>query len=115
VGASGISYFNHRPHKKISPGLLYLVQGEVNGTKFLKVGITERSVMSRYGGDISKYNIRPIASKNIPLFNAFLLEQEILRKYCKDLERPDDKFGGKTECIRYDQTILADILRDYFN
>jgi len=109
------SYFSANPKKKTCSALVYLVEGETNGIKFLKVGITEKDVVQRYASNKTKYNIKELASTLIMLYDAFKIEQEILCKYREFLVRPDEDFGGKTECIRHDPIILANILRDYFN
>lgn len=109
------SYFSKYPLKKTSKGLLYLVEVVINNVKFIKVGITEQSVVRRFHGQITKYKIKELASKPMMLFDAYTTEQEILHKYIKDLNQPDCKFSGRTECVRYDPIILTDIIRDYFN
>ena len=109
------SYFRANPKKKIYPALVYLVEGETNGIKFFKVGITKKNTAQRYAGNKTKYNIVELASTHMMLYDAFSMEQEILCKYKEFLVRPDEDFGGKTECFQYNPAILTNILRDYFN
>ena len=103
-------YFQRNPHKKEVPGYVYLIEGELDGVRFLKVGITEHSVDQRFKQDKKKYAIKMIYAKQLPMYKAFEFEQQILHLYIKKLYRPDNKFGGKTECLVYDDTIKQDIL-----
>jgi hypothetical protein len=92
---------------------MYLVEGEFSNKKFLKIGITQRTVKIRFSRD-SKYNIKEIASRTLTLYEAFQLEQEILKKYNSYRVRLDDEFDGKTECLCYSKQIIVDIVLDYF-
>lgn len=115
VGRPGLLYFKHNPHKKLCDGILYLVRGEHNNITFIKVGITTRNVIQRYHGFVKDYNIEEIVSKPMNFYEAYLREQEILQEYLADLYAPSVDFGGRTECIRYDEKIIQDIKSKYFD
>lgn len=114
VGVPGKLYFERCPHKKNVPGRLYLIEGEYNDVRFIKVGITERAVNRRFAGDLQKYQIQEISHIETTMWNAYQLEQEILHKYIDRLYQPSPEFDGKTECLRYDPKIIKDILQTYF-
>lgn len=114
VGFASKSYFNRNPHKRTISGILYLVEGNHNNIRFIKIGITEKNVVRRFAGDIKKYQIREIASRRMELYDAYQLEQEVLHKYIDKFYQPSPDFDGKTECLRYDPTIIEDILQTYF-
>lgn len=107
-------YFARNLHKKTIPAVVYLIEGEYEGTRFLKVGITEHSVGYRFGGDKKKYAIQVIHTKQMPLYEAYLLEQQILQQHITALYRPSDTFSGKTECLIYSEDIKHSILNQLF-
>lgn len=110
MGIASQKYFDKHPHKKTIHGYVYLIEGEFNSTKFLKVGITERTVEQRFKQDKKKYSIKVVYAKRTTLYNAYVLEQQLLQKYIKMLHRPDDNFGGKTECLVYDDNTKQSIV-----
>jgi len=114
VGHASKEYFKRNPHKKKAPGLLYLIQLTYNNQIFVKVGITENNVTRRFAGDIQRYKIKEIASKQMSLYDAFLIEQEILNCYVKYLAKPSSTFGGKTECMQIAQDNVQLIIDSYF-
>jgi len=114
LGNPGKLYFKNNPHKKISPGLLYLIEITYNNQTFIKVGITEKSVKNRFLGDIKRYNIIELTSKKMSLYEAYLIEQKILRQYIKYLVEPNSTFNGKTECMQIDQNNIQNIINTYF-
>ena len=114
VGFASKRYFERNPHKRNMPGLVYLIEGTYNDTRFIKIGITEKTVTRRFSGDIKKYQIREIARKETTLWDAYTIEQAILQQYIGDLHQPSDEFDEKTECLRYDPKIIEDILDTYF-
>lgn len=114
VGFASHLYFKRNPHKRDINGMLYFIEGEYNNKHFIKIGITEKTVARRFAGDIKKYQIREIATRSATLYEAYLLEQEILHKYIDRLFQPSGDFDGKTECLQYDPKIIEDILQNYF-
>lgn len=96
------------------PGRLYLVQfTNINdGTVFLKVGITKRTVKSRFSSGYSKYNYEVLIDKELELYEAFLLEQHILCAFVDTKFKPKSPFDGRTECftLQYKDQIMKTIL-----
>lgn len=114
VGFASKLYFDRYPHKKFARGRVYLIEGMYDNTRFIKVGITEKTVVRRFAGNIRKYQIKEIASKEMALYDAYNIEQDILHQYIDKLYQPGGGFGGKTECIQYDPAIIEDVIRNYF-
>jgi predicted nucleic acid-binding Zn-ribbon protein len=109
LGLVTMKYFSRNPQKKTVSGYVYLVEGEYKGTRFLKIGITEHGIEQRFKQD-KKYNITPIYAKQMPLYDAFVIEQMVLQNNLKSLYRPDAAFGGKTECFVYSDELKQSIL-----
>ena len=114
LGNPGKLYFEKHPHKRDTLGVLYLVEGIYQDTKFIKIGITERTTRRRFAGDIKQYQIKEIASKNLPMHEAYIIEQKILRQYIKQISILPKGFGGRTECLIYDEDIINSIKQEYF-
>lgn len=110
LGVLSKKYFTRNPHKKHIPGYVYLIEGEYNGLRFLKVGITEHTVEKRFSGDAKRYNIKMIHAKQTTLYEAYAIEQMLLNRHIKHLLVPDKTFDGKTECLKYDEGIKRDII-----
>lgn len=109
LGTLSRKYFERNPQKRDVMGYVYLVEGEYNNIRFLKVGITEHTVEKRFSAD-GKYNIKMIHAKQLPLGEAYEIEQMLLQRHITSLYKPSENFGGKTECLVYNETIKRDIL-----
>lgn len=109
LGLVTMKYFSRNPHKKTVSGYVYLVEGEYKGTRFLKIGITEHGIEQRFK-QYKKYNITPIYAKQMPLYDAFVIEQKVLQNNLKSLYRPSETFDGKTECFVYSDELKQSIL-----
>ena len=89
------------------PVWLYLVQFENEDEKFLKIGFTiHENVRKRFRGHRLQYNISVIYKINLMFFNAYDIEQSILRKFNNFKHYPLIKFKGHTECLNYNQKEL---------
>jgi hypothetical protein len=75
---------------------------KITQEKFLKVGITVREVRKRKTNITNKYKVSVLKELQLPLYNAFLTEQQFLKDYKIYKYRPKIKFGGHTECFSYD-------------
>lgn len=109
LGAATAKYFETNPQKKTVSGYVYLVEGEYKGARFLKIGITEHGIEQRFK-QYKKYNITPIYAKQMPLYDAFVIEQTVLQNNLKSLYRPSETFDGKTECFVYSDELKQSIL-----
>ncbi|PCH49310.1 MAG: hypothetical protein COC22_06805 [Flavobacteriaceae bacterium] len=103
-------YFERNPDEANLPSVLYFVQFKEKATEVLfhKVGITKYSVEQRFY-NYSKYDLEIINTINLPLKEAYDLEQMLV----KDLSRlsyvPDESFEGRTECYQLSDSILSQI------
>lgn len=104
-GQYSAKFFNTFPDEKNTPAILYLAV--VDG-KFCKVGITKRNVSKRFGNK----NVRSVCEVKLPLFEAYVQEQEILDMFKHDrykaLGLTSRHFVGWTECFPLE---LADTLK----
>ena len=106
--------FEENTELKHYPGRVYLVQFTDinNGTEFLKIGITKRTIKSRFSSGYGNYNYKILVDKEIELYKAFLLEQHILRAFASVRFKPKSPFEGRTECFttQYKDEIIKTIL-----
>lgn len=100
VGGISADYFLSDPSRKGQPGILYLslVQDKKHLQDFIKVGITTRNVVSRFKTEPTT-RLLSYKAYELPLFNAFLIEQQILETFLTDRFYPNIKFNGRTECF----------------
>lgn len=92
-------YFNRYPHEKQTPAILYLIEFSNNDERFYKIGITKNSVKERYHWGYSQYELVVHMEQPMPLYEAFIREQEILNQLRKQRYVPQIKIGGWTECL----------------
>lgn len=105
-GAISPTYFERNPARKDAAATLYLIKGDDGQHVFLKVGITQVSIGSRFRGFKSRFSISEISCKSTTLFNAYILEQEILTKFSYLKYTPIGHFDGNTECFYLDDRIV---------
>ena len=99
-GGYSTEFFLLHPEMAQRPATLYLVEFAKPGESFLKIGITRTSVQSRLKSGYRKYSWRILASKALPLYEAFQLEQKLLTEFKAFQVFPrQDNFVGKTECL----------------
>ena len=104
TGGYSAELFEKHPEIKKQQSILYLVK--MNNTRntdpvFLKIGITTQPVnyrLSRCKKEGIHFEI--IHEFTLPLFDAFLLEQDILKRFRNDKFFSNDKFDGYTECFK---------------
>jgi hypothetical protein len=87
-------------------GILYLLKVSGNDEEFYKIGVTTRSIHSRYGGNTIgnyEYEIVEIIANNI--HKSFILEQKIIKENRNISYIPKQKFEGWTECF-YEKPII---------
>lgn len=77
---------------------------------FLKIGITKNTIQQRFER-LKYYKIEKIFEKSLPLNEAFIIEQNILKLFKPNKYIPKHKFSGYTECLNLDilETILQSI------
>lgn len=106
VGGYSEDFFQLNPHCKNLGGLLYLVQVIGSTETFYKIGITRRTVSSRFSG--YPYAFSVICTQALPIYNAFLLEQQIIKRLEGYRFVPSVKFKGWTECFRLDRQLIKE-------
>ena len=90
------SWFTSAPGRKQLPGKIYLMELTNGNETFLKVGITKRDIRSRFTTSVP-YHKTTLLDLNTTLYDAFLLEQKILREFKR--YQPQQRFGGSRECF----------------
>lgn len=105
VGGYHQGYFNLNPDKKTVPAIFYALEIESLTTKdhFIKIGITSRSIKERYAksGCGDKYLQKTTISEiQLPLYDAWKLEQRLLTELTEYQYFPNIDFDGKTECFK---------------
>lgn len=104
------AYFQRNPEEAKIPGVLYFVSFTESETKdhFQKVGVSKYSVDKRFH-NYKDYTLDIINVVNMPLHDAYKLEQMII----EDLEPysyvPSDKFEGRTECYKLNSQQITDL------
>ncbi len=98
------AFFEQNPKLKDQPGILYIALVD-DVEQFIKVGITNRTAHQRLLSE--PYNFEILFEFETTIFNAYQLEQEILKTYKNHQHIPNIDFGGKTECLNL--SILEDV------
>lgn len=83
------------------PGVLYLVELSSETECFLKIGITIKNANIRYASPSKNggYKCRIILQRDMSIYEAWLIEQKILKEFENDKYNPQIYFPGYTECI----------------
>lgn len=106
--------FETNEQLKSLTGRLYLLKftETVEKIQFLKVGITKRSIKSRFSSGYENYKYEILVDKELKLYDAFLLEQHILNAFKNTKFEPKLPFDGRTECftIQHTHQIVKTIL-----
>ena len=98
--------FEENEELKQIPGRLYLLRfiDISDGTDFLKIGITRRSIATKFSSGYSNYKYEVLIDKKLEMYEAFVLEQHILRVFEHVKFTPKAPFAGRTECFTTDYT-----------
>jgi hypothetical protein len=114
-GVYNQTYFDNHPEEKDKPGVLYgviLVNQKTLKRECIKVGIAKgknwKDVVKRAQG-FTGYEVRIQRTYHDTLYNVWKLEQSLHKKFEADSYKPEQKFGGHTECFRIGSRILRDI------
>lgn len=78
--------------------LLYFLKLSGNGEDFYKVGITVNKLSKRLSS-IRKYNKQVIKEVEMNLYDAYIKEQSIIKKFANFKYVPKIKISGYTECF----------------
>ena len=114
-GGINANLFSKNPELKECPSKIYLVHftSKMTGENFHKIGITTRTLKSRFGGSVgSNYKYKEIASIDLPLYIAWKLEQKLLKEFSQSQYIINDPlFTGRKECFRFNKTELKHVKR----
>jgi hypothetical protein len=91
-------FFNFEPHRKIK-GIFYIAEFRYGDERFIKIGITSTSTKERYVGKKGKYSMNVLVEEQITLQDAFIKEQELIKRYNHLSYSPVNKLEGHTECF----------------
>ena len=97
-GGYNLTTFERKPQLANSSGILYLMVLTTQNEKFLKIGITKRSLKAR-GKNLTRLSIRPILIFKGTLRSLYEIEQKTKNKYQKFKYEPVQRFCGHTECF----------------
>jgi len=115
LGIYNETYFRNNPEEKDVPGILYCVV-LVNKASFerecIKIGITKgatfRNIIKRSMG-FKGYEIRIQKTYRDTLYNVWKLEQQLHEEFREYTYRPDNRFGGWTECFEFHDHIIKSV------
>jgi hypothetical protein len=108
-------WFEKFESRKTDSGKIYVILLESGVERFIKVGITKRDIKSRFTTSIP-YVVTEIVVFDMSLYQAFVTEQQVLKKFKHLKYLPQKHFGGKNEC--FDIKSIDDItktIKDRFN
>ncbi len=110
-------YFYNNPVEVNKYAILYVIEMKGSKEHFIKVGITKRTIKERYSctGMGDKYFSKNIIHEiPLTLYNAWVLEQQILNEL-KDYQYfPNYKFNGQTECLKPKERVFEYIQKLIF-
>ena len=105
AGGYGLTRFANHPELKTAPGRLYLIKCTSEAEQFIKIGITQKSVVDRFTiYNRLPYQFEVLHEQEGHLYDLFLMEQAIKKQFSKTKYRPSIKFHGHTECLNLDVT-----------
>lgn len=100
AGGYGKTRFNNHPEIKDNPATLYLIKCTSNQEVFLKIGITQHTLHYRFRvSNRLPYEYTLMHELSGTLYDLFLLEQSIKKRFSANKYRPLVKFNGHTECL----------------
>lgn len=110
LGGYTEGWFNLHPERVNMPALLYVVEMSCGTDNFITVGITINTIKQRFSrskaGD--KYIKKQVLiTKQLPLIDAYRLEQSILASLSDFKYFPNYVFDGRTECLKNNSTVLT--------
>ncbi len=110
LGGYTHEYFQNNPDQQVIPGILYAALINNGKERFIKIGITSKSTHHRFNrGEYKDMNVDILYEKNMLLYEAFCLEQELLTDLKLHKFFSNTKFSGYTECLRIKQEVLTRI------
>lgn len=107
--------FNENEELKTRAARIYFLQftDKEEGIQFLKVGISQVEIKSRFRYGYSNYEYEILVDKEMGLYEAFRLEQDIMCIFESTSFKPKKPFGGRSECftLQHKEQIIKTILK----
>lgn len=102
-GTYNKAYFDKYPDQGCKPATFYFLQFKKEGEEFVKVGITITNLQKRFQPKSRNkgYEVTQLLAEELPLYEAWDLEQKVLSKFKESSYEPLDRFAGHTECMAY--------------
>lgn len=96
---------------------LYLIECSNNHEKFIKVGITCRSVKQRFSTKTQMpYDFSEVFITTESPEMVYDIEKNVINKFKMFKHQPQFEFGGKTECFNYDKkSEILSFIEESFN
>jgi len=85
-----------------TPAIVYKIECWNDTERFIKVGITMRTVKERFHSDMP-YNYKILQELHVDLYEAIYMEEALHKELEAHKYTPKIKFGGHTECFKIDQ------------
>lgn len=103
TGKYNQQWFEKFPDSKLQPAQFYCIEVEHDTDHFIKVGITTRTIKQRFqrtGTGETIIDRRTLDVKYMSLYDAYVLEQHILRELKGHQYFPNYVLDGYTECFK---------------
>lgn len=112
LGGYSNKFFENFPDFKYKESDIYLIKFNSVSENFYKVGITT-NLKKRVREFSNLYNKKIYFNKKLNLYDAFKLERKILKKFKKFKYVPINKFGGYTECFKFNNISKVKKIMEY--
>lgn len=100
-GGYSKKFFNKNKQHREIPARIYLVRLENEKESFLKIGITKYTIGSRFCKG-KGFKVRSLFEHETTIYEAFTLEQQMIKNLKHLKYKPKTAFAGKTECFVLD-------------
>jgi len=97
TGRYNETYFRKRKGER---GQLYLLEFFDNEERFIKIGITKRTISARFQPTSLPYEYKIVDIMTTTLYAAWKIEQQIVQCFSEQKYLPRKKFGGNGECFQ---------------
>lgn len=115
-GGYSDAFFDYHPEMHQVSAWIYVVELSNENERLCKVGITRRTIQERFHGKLNHvgYNIDVKYCKQLPLIQAYRIEQHIHKKFKPYQSTPANKLPGWTECFQsHKQQEIIELLHSF--
>lgn len=114
LGGYTQEYFKNNPDQQNIPAFLYAMNIINGNEKFIKIGITAKSIHHRYNrSEYKNMIIDTLYEKSMTLFEAFNTEQSLLEELKLYKFFSNSKFPGYTECLIYNPIVIDTLVETF--